>query len=243
MPERVPCPICAELIMPGAKKCHFCGHWLSRAPEPARADASIESIPRRTDKALNVPAIAGLPLALLAWPVCGLFFLIIFKQLIQSLMLGAVAAAAGLGCGAAGIILASRKRKKTGGMVISIASAVIGCLALLSLVSGIFLARVAAEQLPDSLSPIKEILGTEAPEPVPMKCAECGHEFEVSTLDLIRQMAGQGLNVIKGVNDINSLLDEVEKAGAQGHVCPQCGKPAAQPTGQFLQGYNPEEPE
>ena len=41
MPERVPCPICAELIMPGAKKCRFCGHWL--APSGQKREAGISA--------------------------------------------------------------------------------------------------------------------------------------------------------------------------------------------------------
>jgi len=32
--ERIKCPICAELIKRGAKKCRFCGEWLAEEKEP-----------------------------------------------------------------------------------------------------------------------------------------------------------------------------------------------------------------
>ena len=44
-----------------------------------------------------------------------------------------------------------------------------------------------------------------------MKCAKCGNEFEVSSLDLIRQMAGLGMKASQNMGDINTLLDEVHE--------------------------------
>jgi len=36
--ERIKCPICAELIKLGAKKCRFCGEWLAEEKEPVADD-------------------------------------------------------------------------------------------------------------------------------------------------------------------------------------------------------------
>ena len=36
--ERIKCPICAELIKRGAKKCRFCGEWLAEEKEPVTDD-------------------------------------------------------------------------------------------------------------------------------------------------------------------------------------------------------------
>ncbi|MHC4640836.1 MAG: zinc ribbon domain-containing protein [Planctomycetota bacterium] len=37
--ERIKCPICAELIKRGAKKCRFCGEWLAEEKEPVTEDS------------------------------------------------------------------------------------------------------------------------------------------------------------------------------------------------------------
>ena len=119
MPERVPCPVCAEMIMPGAKKCRFCGHWLAPAGQTAKAGISAgSSLPLASaeEKEPNIPAMIGLPLALLTGPCVALLFFVVLKQLIQSLIVGAVLALIAMGCGIAGFILANRKSKKTGGL-------------------------------------------------------------------------------------------------------------------------------
>jgi hypothetical protein len=38
--DRIKCPICAELIKPGAKKCRFCGEWLGESGESKENGAS-----------------------------------------------------------------------------------------------------------------------------------------------------------------------------------------------------------
>lgn len=232
MPERIPCPDCAELIMPGAKKCRFCGHWLAPAGQTAKADFSAGApltLSPTEEKEPNIPAMVGLPLVLLTGPCVALLFFVVLKQLIQSLMVGAVLALIAVGCGIAGFILANRKSKKTGGLLISIATILIGGLALCSYVVGAVAARAISESAPPSFSPIKQLLGTEKATRIPMKCAKCGNEFEVSSLDLLRQMAGRGMKAYQNIGDINRVLDEEERTGDQGCPCPKCGEPAARP--------------
>lgn len=53
--ERIKCPICAELIKRGAKKCRFCGEWLAEEKEPItddgiRGDVEPESSVQREEE-------------------------------------------------------------------------------------------------------------------------------------------------------------------------------------------------
>jgi len=224
MAGRVPCPHCAERIMPAAKFCRFC-----RKPVKPQEEATPSMFPPMDSKRLNVPAIVALPLAILAWPICGVFFFLVFHQLIQSLIVGAIVASAALACGIVGICMAARRTKKTGGLLMSIGSLVIAGLALMSLVGTYVAVGMASERMPKSMSALRQVLGTDRPTAQPMKCAQCGHEFEVSSLALIQQQMGTGLKVIGGVKDIDGLLDEVEANSAQGYPCPNCHSPSAWP--------------
>ena len=44
--ERIECPFCAELIMPGAVKCRFCGEWFSAHEPNVKESRSAEVIDR-----------------------------------------------------------------------------------------------------------------------------------------------------------------------------------------------------
>ena len=92
----------------------------------------------------------------------------------------------------------------------------------MSLVGTYVAVGMAADKIPESMSALRQVLGTDRPTVQRMKCAQCGHEFEVSSLALIEQRAGTGLKVLSGVEDIDGLLDEVEANSAQGYPCPEC---------------------
>ena len=224
MSGRVPCPHCAERIMPAAKFCRFC-----RKPVKPQEEPAPSMFPPVDSKRLNVPAIVALPLAILAWPICGVFFFFVFHQLIQSLIVGAIVAGAAVGCGIAGVCLAARRTKKTGGLLMAIGSMVIGGLAFMSLMGTYVVAGAASERMPESMSALRQVLGTDRPTAQGMKCAQCGHEFEVSSLALIEQQVGTGLKVFGGVEDIDSLLDEAEAGSAQGYPCPECRSASSWP--------------
>ena len=102
--ERAPCPACAELIMPGAKKCRFCGHLIGSVAAPAPGGGTVPSALSHGEKAVNIPAILSLPLALISGLVMGLLFIVIFhfSHLVQSLAAGAAVALGAVACGVAG---------------------------------------------------------------------------------------------------------------------------------------------
>ena len=218
--ERVPCPFCAEMVMPGAVECRFCGRRLSGGAK------------RRG----NLPALAGLFLGILAWPVVVLFLFVIFKQLIQSLIAGGVVAGVALVCGLVGVVIALRRRpQSTAEVVVALSASLLGVFCLTSFAVYAGLARKAADAMPAGMSPIKQIIGTEKLKKIPMRCKACGHEFEVTSTDLLTQQAADVSRLMTGAQDINELLDDAEKQGAMGYLCPECGKRQGFPT-QTLDG-------
>ena len=217
VPSRVPCPACAELILRDAAKCRFCGHITK--PEKLREK-----------RALNIPALAGLALAIFAWPVVGACFFFWVKQLIQSMMVGMAISAVAIGCGIWGVVLFLRRKPQGNGeLTLSLAGAILGAFGLSSFVLYAALAKKASDAVPESMSVVKQMLGTEKPTMVPMQCADCGHQFEVTQADLLAKQSADMSGLIAGVEDINKLLDDVEKTGPRGVVCPECKKPRAFP--------------
>ncbi len=208
--ERVSCPFCAEMIMPEAVVCRFCGRHLSGGAKRRRR---------------NLPALIGLILAILAWPVVALFMFVVFKQLIQSLIAGGVVAGAALICGLVGVILALRRRpQSTAEALVALSAAFLGAFCLTSFVVYANLAKKAADVLPAGMSPIKQIIGTEKLQDVAMRCKACGHEFEISSSALLAQQTADVSRLMTGTQDINKLLDDAEKQGAMGYLCPSCQK-------------------
>lgn len=72
--RRVPCPVCCEAILPGAKKCRFCGEILSEKPpaiipnlppepkadQPSSITSSLATIPLLRKDMLAMSVITGL---------------------------------------------------------------------------------------------------------------------------------------------------------------------------------------
>ena len=210
--QRVPCPSCAEPIMPDAAKCRFCGHAIKPQAAPG----------------VNVPALTGLGLALFAWPAFAMCCFLIFKQLIQSLMVGAVISAAALGCGIYGVVLFARgKRRSPAGLYIALTAMVLGLFGITSFLLYAVLTKKVSDALPDSMGVVKQVLGTEELKRLPMQCGECGHQFEVTVTDLLTKMAGDIPAILAPSGDVNEFLDKLDRKGGPGFVCPKCGKPKA----------------
>jgi len=209
--------VCAELILPQATRCRFCGHVLGTA---AQADE---------ERRLNLAGLSGLVLALLAWPAVGIAFFFVFKQVIQSLIVGVAVSAPGLALAVTGIVLASRKSRRTGGMGMSVAALIVALFGVASFTAYAMLAREAADMMPQSASAVRQLLGTEKPHVVPMKCAACGHEFEMSAMDLLMKQSTGVVGLLDAGADINALLDKVEKQPVPEHKCPHCGRTKARP--------------
>jgi len=221
--ERVPCPFCAEMVMPAAVECRFCGRRLSGGAK------------RRG----NLPALVGLFLAILAWPVVVLCLFVIFKQVIQSLIAGGVVAGVALICGLVGVVLALRRSpQSTAEVVVALTASFFGVFCLTSFAVYAGLARKAADAMPAEMPIIKQVLGTEKLEKIAMRCKACGHEFEVTSSDLLAQRTADVSRLMTGAQDINKLLDNAEKQGAMGYRCPNCGKRQGFPT-QTLDGRKP----
>lgn len=219
--DRVPCPACAELIMRDAAKCRFCGHVLDaeRAGEKKR---------------LNVPAVASLALGLLAWPVVGACFFLWFKQILPSLRMGAIVSGAAVACGVAGAVVHQRRKcESLGGMMLSITGAIMGVFGLSCFLLYAVLAKKASDAMPASMpaaGSVKQILGTEKVQKVPVQCVACAHQFEVAPSDILAKQAEDAAKLFSGVGgDINKLLDDVGSRGPLGMVCPKCKKPKAFP--------------
>lgn len=234
--ERVPCPMCSELIMANAKVCRFCGHWLveSAAEGPLSEAASVPR-PAGGSVWLDAPAIIGFILALLSAPMGAFLFFVVFgmSRLMQSLIIGTCVAFAAVVLGIVGIVLSGRRR--SGARALGFFAVGIGALVLMSGVTSTLLMRFLAAQVEQVAGPsaigsaASQILGTKPSVTVRMKCGACGDEFELSSTDLIRQQAQQGLGALGEMygGDVNKALDRVEKEGT-GFVCPKCKKRKAQ---------------
>ncbi len=195
---------------------------------PVVADAAAHAAAERKS-AVNIPAMVGLPLAFLSWPVAALFFFAVFRQLIQSLIVGGVVALLAVGCGVAGLVVHARRGKGAVGVLLSVADIGIGGLGLALFTVIAITAKVTSDQLPPEMSVLKQVLGTERPARVPMKCQSCGHEFERSVTKLLQRQAGQAIRALRGAEDLDDVLDQVEKTARQGFVCPECKEPSARP--------------
>ena len=176
--------------------------------------------------------IGSLALAVLSWPIFAVLFFGVFQRtrLIQSMVIGAAVAAVALALGLVPLI--ASVRRKGGERIFSslgIASA-FGSIVMLLFYS--YMAQKVSDQLPAG-SPVaqaaKEILGTAPPTIMRLKCAACGHEFEMASTEFLRLQTAQGLELMKPPANVDKLLDDVEKAGGAGIQCPKCKKRAAQP--------------
>jgi len=214
-PERIPCPACAELILPDASVCRFCGHVIKSLQGPAA-------------RRLNIPAVVSLALAIFAWPVVGICFFFWFRQLIQSMLVGVAVSAAAVGCGIWGVAFSVRNRAAGArGLMLSLTGMILGTFGVTSFLLYVTLAKKASDALPQSMPVVKGLLGTATM--LTMQCAECGYQFEVAATDVLARMAGDTVQMLAGARDINKVLDEYEERGPLGMTCPNCKKQKAFP--------------
>jgi hypothetical protein len=154
----------------------------------------------------------------------------VFKQLIPSLIAGAVIAGLALLSGLVGMVLAMRRKpQSTAEVIVSLSGTVLGLFFLCSFALYATLAKKASDALPAEMPVAKQILGTEEAKKVPMVCRACGHEFELDAVDLVSGQVSKMANVLAAVGDTDKLLDQVEKEAETGSVCPNCKKARAFP--------------
>ena len=258
MPIRVTCASCGASLKGGDEvagkkvKCPRCGSVMT-APLPSTnseipvltevppigpqtGDSVFPISPKDQPAEPNVPAILSIPLALIAWPIVGVFFFLVFKQLLQSLLVGIIVAVMAVGCAVWGFVLAMNTQKKVGGTGASIAGLVMGGLSLILLVGSSIAATMVAKQVPESFpaaNVIQQVIGTEAPADLAMRCSSCQHEFEVLMTDYAQHQARGAARVFEGAANIDDILDNVEEQGAMGYPCPQCSNE----TGRLLMNY------
>jgi len=210
--DRVPCPICAELIMADAAKCRFCGHVLKPSGETA-----IEPPP-----SVNAPALLSLALGLLSYPAAGICFFFIFGQLIQSLLVAAIVSGLGMVCGIWGIVFAARRRRQ--GMMTAWTGCILGIFGITIFLLYAALAKRAGDAMGDTAPVMKQILGVQKGAKIPMQCANCGYRFDASPAEMLGQHIEAATKLFQGMGgDINKLLDQAGE-GPQGMLCPKCKK-------------------
>lgn len=224
---RAPCPVCAESIMPNARKCRFCGHWLS-------PDAETVSAPHRAPTSWSgATSVVAFVLSLLAMPTAAALFLAVFgmSRLMQSLIVGSILAFVAVALAVAGV--AGARGNKSVTRTLAVFAIGLGALAGMSMLTYVVLIHYVLQKT-DAMgdSPVaqvmKQVIGPEEPAKVRLKCGACGEEFECTLIEIARRQSAQAMKLLGG-GDIDQMLDDVEKSSATGSECPKCKKPAAMP--------------